>query len=126
MPRLRCRHWLSAGTSRERIERVSTAIRQKTPVGSDHFGKLVASRREGYGLPRPFYHDTALYQHEMERIWRQGWVFAGFACQLPNPGDYLTLTLESDPLLVMRSDDGQIRAFHNICTHRGTVLCEQE
>jgi Rieske 2Fe-2S family protein len=99
---------------------------QETQVSSDHIGELVASRREGFGLPRPFYHDMVLYQHELERIWRQGWVFAGFTCQLPNSGDYLTLSLESDPLLVLRGDDGQIRAFHNICTHRGTVLCEQE
>jgi phenylpropionate dioxygenase-like ring-hydroxylating dioxygenase large terminal subunit len=37
---------------------------------------MVAPRQEGYGLPRAFYHDEALYEYEMEHIWRNGWVFA--------------------------------------------------
>src|SRR5262249_2419133 len=90
-----------------------------------HVRRLIAERQEGYGLPRPFYHDPALYEHELERIWRHGWVFAGAACQIPNPGDYCTLSVDADPLLVLRGDDGEIRAFHNLCTHRGTILCDQ-
>ncbi len=91
-----------------------------------HVAQLVATRRAGHGLPRPFYHDPELYAYEMERIWRRGWIFAGFTCQLARPGDFFTFSLDGDPLLVMRGDDGQIRAFHNICTHRGTLLCEGE
>lgn len=96
-------------------------------MATDHEGirRLVDSRQEGYGLPRPFYHDAALYEVEVERIWRRGWLFAGAECQIPESGDYFTLSLGADPLIVMRGDDGRIRAFHNLCTHRGTILCEQ-
>ncbi len=87
--------------------------------------QLVASRQEGYGLPREFYHDQALYTHEIERIWRTGWLFAGYTFQLSRPGDFFTLTLANDSLIIMRGDDEQIRAFHNICTHRGTLLTEE-
>ena len=45
---------------------------------------LVDSRQPGYGLPRRFYHDELLYQAEMEAIWRQGWLFAGHSCKIPN------------------------------------------
>lgn len=91
-----------------------------------HVGRLVETYRPGYGLPGAFYRDEALYAHEIDRIWRQSWIFAGHVCQIPLPGDFLTLTLDTDPLLVIRDEDGQVRAFHNVCTHRGTVLCDEE
>jgi Rieske 2Fe-2S family protein len=85
----------------------------------------VASRQDGYGLPRAFYHEHALYVAEIECIWRAGWLFAGYTCQIPHPGDIFTVRLESDSLLILRGDDEQIRAFHNVCTHRGTLLLEE-
>ena len=88
--------------------------------------QLVTSRQEGYGLPRAFYQDEALYAYELEQIWRRGWVFAGHTCQIKHPGDYLVLTLATDSVLILRDDDGAVRAFHNICTHRGTLLCVEE
>ncbi|HEX6478409.1 MAG TPA: aromatic ring-hydroxylating dioxygenase subunit alpha [Ktedonobacteraceae bacterium] len=88
--------------------------------------QLIASYREGYALPRAFYCDTALYTHELERIWRQDWLFAGHTCELPRPGDFFTFTLDTDPVLVIRADEQHICAFHNVCTHRGTLLCEEE
>jgi Rieske 2Fe-2S family protein len=88
-----------------------------------HIQQLAASYRDGYGLPRAFYQDAVVYTYELESIWRRGWVFVGHSCQIPQPGDYFTLTLDTDPLLIIRGDDGQVRAFHNVCTHRGTVLC---
>ncbi len=91
-----------------------------------HVGRLVETYRPGYGLPGDFYRDEALYTHEIDSIWRQGWIFAGHGCQIPLPGDFLTLTLDTDPLLVIRDEGGQVRAFHNVCTHRGTVLCDEE
>ncbi|HEY0756104.1 MAG TPA: aromatic ring-hydroxylating dioxygenase subunit alpha [Ktedonobacteraceae bacterium] len=87
-----------------------------------HIRQLVASRQEGYALPRAFYHDLALYAHESQSIWRNGWLFAGFTCQIPHPGDFFTLNVEDDTLIILRGDDEQIRAFHNVCTHRGTLL----
>jgi Rieske 2Fe-2S family protein len=45
---------------------------------------------------------------------------------MPKPGDFLTFPGDSSPVLVIRDDDGEVRAFHNVCRHRGTQLCRTE
>jgi len=88
--------------------------------------KLIATHREGYTLPRAFYHDRGLYEYELEKIWRNSWIFAGFTCQVQKPGDFFTFTIDTDSIIVIRDDEGNVRAFHNICTHRGTLLCQED
>ncbi|NJD58938.1 MAG: aromatic ring-hydroxylating dioxygenase subunit alpha [Anaerolineae bacterium] len=86
---------------------------------------LLESRQPNHGLPRPFYHDELLYQAEMEAIWRQGWLFAGHSCQIPNPGDYFLYNVEGDSVIVVRGNDGQVNALYNVCRHRGSVICQE-
>jgi len=66
---------------------------------------LLATRREGHGMPRAFYHDETLYAAEMRSIWLGGWLFAGFEFEIPNPGDFLTLTVAGSPVLVIRPEE---------------------
>ena len=87
--------------------------------------ELVASRQPGYGLPRPFYHDELVYRADIEVVWRQGWLFAGHTCQIPDPGDYFLYDLDTDSVILVRGDDGQVHALHNVCRHRGTLICAQ-
>jgi len=84
--------------------------------------EIIASRQPGYGLPRPFYHEELLYRAEMEFIWRQGWLFAGHSCQIPDPGDYFLYEVDGDSVILVRQDDGQVRALYNVCRHRGSVI----
>ena len=51
---------------------------------------MIASRRPGYGLAGSFYSDPHVYQAELDHIWRRGWLFAGFTCEIRSPGDYFT------------------------------------
>jgi len=97
----------------------------RTPLAPE-LAALLATRQDGHGLPRDFYQADALYAAEMQRIWQGGWLFAGFAIELPNPGDYITFAVDSTPVLVLRGDDGAVRAFHNVCRHRGTQLCRAD
>ena len=87
---------------------------------------ILGTRRDGHGMPRAFYLADALYAAEMQTLWHGGWLFAGFAFEISNPGDYLTLTIDATPVLVIRDDDGVVRAFHNVCRHRGSQLCRTE
>lgn len=94
-------------------------------TAQERIGNLIAECRDGYTLPGPFYSDPEIYQRDVERIWRREWLFAAHSCQLKSPGDYITLQVDTDPLIVIRDDDGSVRALHNICRHRGTVLCTE-
>jgi phenylpropionate dioxygenase-like ring-hydroxylating dioxygenase large terminal subunit len=61
---------------------------------------------------------------ERERMWSRVWQMAGFERDLSEPGDYFTFEIGPESILVVRQDDGEIRAFHNVCMHRGNRLRE--
>ena len=81
------------------------------------------SRHHGYTLPRKFYTDADFYQQDLENIWYREWLFVGHDCELAKPGSYFTLQVGDYPVVVVRSGDGKIRAFHNSCRHRGSRIC---
>ena len=57
---------------------------------------------------------------ENERVLERGWQLAGHVSQLAAPGSYLTATSGTQPVLVVRAEDGRVRAFRNVCRHRGS------
>ncbi|MEM8652492.1 MAG: aromatic ring-hydroxylating dioxygenase subunit alpha [Pseudomonadota bacterium] len=75
------------------------------------------------GLPGPFYTNAEFYGHECAGLLRQGWHCVGRADELPETGDYLTLNLLGEPLIIVKSDEG-IKALSNVCKHRGMRLAE--
>lgn len=84
---------------------------------------LLQAQRTGLSLARPFYTDPELYQADLDLIWYRDWIFAATTAELPKPGAYVTLQLGAYPIVVVRGQDGEIRAFHNVCRHRGQRLC---
>ncbi|MBI2948079.1 MAG: aromatic ring-hydroxylating dioxygenase subunit alpha [Verrucomicrobia bacterium] len=94
-----------------------------SPQGA--ISELIARRKAGFSLERDFYADEAIYRVDVERIWRRGWLFAGHTCEIPRPGDYFSLEVDTDPILLVRGDDDQVRGFHNVCRHRGSLICAE-
>ena len=84
---------------------------------------LLAAQRSGMSLARPFYTDPALFETDLDRIWHREWIFAASAAELAKAGAYVTLQLGKYPVVIVRGADGEIRAFHNVCRHRGQRLC---
>jgi Rieske 2Fe-2S family protein len=95
-------------------------------LSQDELDALLATRREGHGMPRALYHTEGLYERELERVWMKGWLFAGFEIEIAKPGDFVTLSVDATSIIVIRDDDGSVRAFHNVCRHRGTMLCRTD
>ena len=73
--------------------------------------ELYADYRPGRSLARPFYTDPAIFEAEMDRIFRQSWLFAGHACRIPEPGEDFTTDAGGDSIIVIRTDDGDISAL---------------
>ncbi|MDD3651747.1 aromatic ring-hydroxylating dioxygenase subunit alpha [Immundisolibacter sp.] len=74
-------------------------------------------------VPKWAFEDEGVFALELERIFRGPlWHPVAHDAELPKPGDYKTVTVGRTPLLVIRGDDGVVRAFHNACTHRSTRL----
>src|ERR1700712_2970566 len=71
------------------------------------------------------YTDPAIFELEMERIFRRTWLFACHESQIAKPGDFITVTLARQPIIVSRTEDGDVAAMFNRCTHRGSLLCRE-
>ncbi|MBZ4021753.1 Rieske (2Fe-2S) protein [Rhodobacter sp. TJ_12] len=83
----------------------------------------LAARQKNYALPRDLYCDEAVFQADLDHVFAREWLFAVPSCQLVKAGDYATLQVGAYPVIVVRGADGMIRAFHNVCRHRGQRLC---
>jgi len=88
--------------------------------------RLIAEHKPGHALPREFQTDPGIYQLDLERVWRRGWLFAGHTCQVKSPGDYFVFDLDTDSIIVVRGDDERLHALHNTCRHRGMKVCQAE
>ena len=66
------------------------------------------------------YRDAGVLDAERERIFERSWQLAGHVTELAEPGSYVTTTSGTQPVLVVRAEDGRLRAFRNVCRHRGS------
>lgn len=73
-------------------------------------------------LSREYYLSAEAFQREKERIFCREWFCAGRAEEVPNPGDYLLLDVAGESVLLVRTREGQLKAFYNVCRHRGCQL----
>lgn len=85
---------------------------------------LLDQRVPGRSLPGPLYTEPALHDLDLALLWHRQWVFVGTVAEIPEEGDYLTVDLGTVSVMVLRDDDGVVRAFRNVCRHRGARLVE--
>ena len=83
----------------------------------------LTARRPAHALERDLYCDDGVYNLDLDHIFYRDWLFALPAPVLPKPGAFATLQIGAYPVVIVRSTDGMIRAFHNVCRHRGQRLC---
>lgn len=72
------------------------------------------------------YLTAEFHRREVEKVWKKSWQFACRVEDVPEPGDFSVYDVADVSLIVVRGTDGEIRAFHNACLHRGTRLCDGE
>lgn len=91
----------------------------------NHLNSALDACETGYSFPSALYHDPDVLAAELEGIFYKEWLFATVEAELPEPGDYVTLTIGKAPIIVLRDHDGDIRAFYNSCRHRGSRICQK-
>jgi len=87
---------------------------------------MIERRKKGFTLEAPFYTSEDIHALDLDAIFRQHWIQVAIEPDVPESGDYTTVDIGNDSILIVRDDDMQIRAFHNVCRHRGARLCNQE
>ncbi len=76
-------------------------------------------------LPSTAYYDATAFERDLAMLWHRNWVYAGRSTALKEPGSYKSVTIGRQTALIVRDEDGALRAFHNTCRHRGSVLCRE-
>lgn len=87
--------------------------------------ELIAGYKPGHSLGQGFYTDPGIYELEVERIINRSWILAGHVSQVTEPGDFRVLNVGRESAIVVRSKDGGLKAFANVCRHRGSVVCTE-
>jgi len=88
--------------------------------------ELVRRHVAGHALDRRFYTDPAIFEREMDRIMLRHWFCAGHASSVARAGDFLVVEIGSESVIIVRDQDGEIRALLNVCRHRGSRVCTSQ
>ena len=92
----------------QRVEQSATAVRQPLAHASH--------------VPYLLYSDPDVLELEKERLFMKDWLMVGRVEQIANPGDYMTLDIFNEPIVIARNQAGEINAFSNFCLHRGAEI----
>lgn len=92
-------------------------------LSKEQIADMLKQRQRNFSLQQPFYCDEQIYKAEMEEIFGKEWLFAGLTCEILERGNYFTLDVGNDPVTVLRDQNDEVRAFYNVCRHRGSKIC---
>lgn len=96
-----------------------------TPTTSKYVGRERGEHLRAATPPGSLYWSEDIFREELDRFFSRSWLNVGRAEQVPEPGDFLTLEVGEEGVIVIRGTDGRLRAFFNVCRHRGTRLVSQ-
>ncbi len=87
---------------------------------------IVESRGTMQMLPGVGYTDPNVYQADLDLIFHRDWIFIGHTFELAEPGQFMTVQIGDYPVFLIRARDGELRAYHNVCRHRGSRVLLDE
>ncbi|QEM80417.1 Rieske 2Fe-2S domain-containing protein [Halomonas binhaiensis] len=90
-------------------------------------GAVVDDAEKGiYRCHRSMFTDSDFFELEMKHVFEGNWLYMAHESQIPEPGDYFTLQMGRQPIIITRDKDGELHALINACAHRGATLCRRK
>ena len=80
--------------------------------------------RSPHSMPGWYYADHQVFELEKTKVFAEGWVCVGHQSEISKTGQYMTVTIGDEPVVILRDRQGQVRAYSNVCRHRGMTLVE--
>ena len=85
-----------------------------------------ANPQDAWTIPARFYTDSQAFEHEKERIFANSWICVAHGSEVARPNDYITREIIGENIVIVRGRDNILRAFYNVCPHRGHQLLSGE
>lgn len=92
------------------------------PFQGGEFASCHAPLADAQHMPGFVYNDPSIFAREKQLLFMRDWLVVARGDELPNPGDYLTLEIAGEPIVVCRDETGELKAFVNSCRHRGAAV----
>jgi Rieske 2Fe-2S family protein len=86
---------------------------------------LVAEQAAGHPLGQIFYSDPEIFRRDLDRMVLRHWLCAGHVSTVPNVGDFFLMEIANESAIIVRGEDGELRALVNVCRHRGSRVCRE-
>ncbi len=88
--------------------------------------KLIKNHKDGFSMEKPFYLDADVFEADMEAVIVPDWHMVDHISRIPGAGDYVLFEMAGESIIVIRGKDDEIRAFYNVCRHRGSIICREK
>lgn len=95
-------------------------------IGNTELLSMLDRQRAGWTLERPFYLDDDIFAFEREKWMSRQWMMMGHISELPVKGSHIVRDLFDESIVIVRAGDDDVRAYFNVCTHRGSRLCKAD
>jgi len=95
------------------------------PAAGTAISRLLAERQAGHSLPAGLYTRADVFDADMKVFFQNQWISVGLECEIPEAGDSVVQDIGKSSIILLRDDDMQVRAFHNVCRHRGARVLNE-
>ncbi len=89
---------------------------------NEEWAKVPQNFKPAEWVDSRIYSDPEIHQDEQEKIWKKSWIPVCHESELANAYDFRTLTIANEPIILTRDKDMEVRAFLNVCPHRGNLI----
>ena len=89
---------------------------------AQQWGNVPGKIKSGEYVDSRIYSDRDIFEEELTKIWRKVWIPVCHESEVPEPYSFRTMTIAREPVIVVKGPDNKVRAFLNVCPHRGNMI----